>query len=53
MGTSKLSLESTKSHHLFEDLLTTYYIPMEMWYTRTIIDKVRLCFAVQAAYDEL
>ncbi|KAK0197415.1 COG4 transport protein-domain-containing protein [Armillaria mellea] len=37
--TPKLSLESTKSHRLFEDLLTTYYIPMEMWYTRTIIDK--------------
>ncbi|KAK0502966.1 COG4 transport protein-domain-containing protein [Armillaria luteobubalina] len=34
-----LSLESTKSHRLFEDLLTTYYIPMEMWYTRTIMDK--------------
>ncbi|KAK0483336.1 COG4 transport protein-domain-containing protein [Armillaria novae-zelandiae] len=39
METPKLSLESTKSHHLFEDLLTTYYIPMEMWYTRTIMDK--------------
>ncbi|KAK0441157.1 COG4 transport protein-domain-containing protein [Desarmillaria tabescens] len=37
--TPTLSLDSTKSHHLFEDLLTTYYIPMEMWYTRTIMDK--------------
>ncbi|KAK0210472.1 COG4 transport protein-domain-containing protein [Desarmillaria ectypa] len=37
--TPKLSLDSTKSHHLFEGLLTTYYIPMEMWYTRTIMDK--------------
>lgn len=32
--------ESTASHRLFEDLLATYYTPLEIWYTRTIIDKV-------------
>ncbi|KIY70035.1 COG4-domain-containing protein [Cylindrobasidium torrendii FP15055 ss-10] len=34
-----LFMESTKSHALFEELLSKYYIPMETWYTRTIIDK--------------
>jgi len=33
------SLESSASHRLFEDLLTSYYVPLEVWYTRTIIDK--------------
>jgi conserved oligomeric Golgi complex subunit 4 len=33
-------VESTASHRLFEDLLLTYYIPLENWYTRAIIDKV-------------
>ncbi|KDR81347.1 hypothetical protein GALMADRAFT_239193 [Galerina marginata CBS 339.88] len=32
-------VETTASHTLFEHLITTYYIPMEIWYTRTIIDK--------------
>ncbi|KAF8919450.1 COG4 transport protein-domain-containing protein [Mucidula mucida] len=36
---SKLSMESTQSHTLFEQLLTTYYVPMEIWYTRTVVDK--------------
>lgn len=35
-----LFMESTTSHGLFEQLLATYYIPMEIWYTRTVIDKV-------------
>jgi hypothetical protein len=34
------SLKSTVSHQLFEGLLTTYYVPLEIWYIRTIIDKV-------------
>jgi len=35
-----LLIESTACHRLFEDVLTTYYLPLELWYTRTIIDKV-------------
>jgi conserved oligomeric Golgi complex subunit 4 len=35
-----LLIESTASHQLFENLLTTYYLPLELWYTRTTIDKV-------------
>ncbi|KAI0075820.1 COG4-domain-containing protein [Panus rudis PR-1116 ss-1] len=33
------AVESSTSRKLFEDLLSTYYIPLEVWYTRTIIDK--------------
>jgi hypothetical protein len=33
---------NTSSERLFEDLLNKYYIPLEIWYTRTIIDKVTL-----------
>lgn len=33
-------LDNTASHKLFEQLMSTYYIPMEIWYTRTIMDKV-------------
>jgi hypothetical protein len=33
-------LDRVASHRLFEDLLASYYIPLEVWYTRTIIDKV-------------
>ncbi|KAF9264914.1 COG4-domain-containing protein [Marasmius fiardii PR-910] len=32
-------VESTPSQTRFENLLTIYYIPMEVWYIRTIIDK--------------
>ena len=35
-------IEATTSHKLFENLLMTYYVPMEIWYTRTVIDKVSL-----------
>ena len=35
-------LINTASNALFEDLVTRYYIPLEIWYTRTIIDKVGL-----------
>ncbi|KAJ7489961.1 COG4 transport protein-domain-containing protein [Mycena galericulata] len=33
------TLEATTSHHLFEDILSSRYIPLELWYTRTTIDK--------------
>ncbi|TFK72569.1 COG4-domain-containing protein [Pluteus cervinus] len=32
-------LEQSQSTNLFEDLITSYYMPMEIWYTRTTIDK--------------
>lgn len=35
-------LDATSSQKEFEDLLSSCYIPMEIWYIRTIIDKVRL-----------
>jgi hypothetical protein len=31
----------TASQALFDQLVSIYYLPMEIWYTRTIIDKVR------------
>lgn len=31
---------NTASERLFEELLNKYYTPLEIWYTRTIIDKV-------------
>ncbi|KAJ7098169.1 COG4 transport protein-domain-containing protein [Mycena belliarum] len=33
------TLEATASHRLFEDILVTRYIPLELWYIRTTIDK--------------
>ena len=33
-------IESSQSRELFQTLLETYYIPLEIWYTRNIIDKV-------------
>ncbi|KAJ7940910.1 COG4 transport protein-domain-containing protein [Mycena leptocephala] len=33
------TLEATASHRLFEDVLISRYIPLEIWYTRTTIDK--------------
>lgn len=48
-----LFIESTPSHRLFEDLLTTYYLPFEVWYMRTIIDKVsslNLLFVIPLKY---
>jgi hypothetical protein len=38
------SLDSTESHHLFEGLTTSYYIPLEVWYIRTSVDRVNLPF---------
>ena len=35
-------LDATSSQREFEALLSSCYIPMEIWYIRTIIDKVRL-----------
>lgn len=36
------AVEVSSSRQLMEDTLSTYYLPMELWYTRTIIDKVGL-----------
>jgi len=33
-------IESSQSRELFQTLLETYYIPLEIWYTKSIIDKV-------------
>jgi len=33
-------MDKTKSHMLFEDLVIEYYIPFEVWYVSTVIDKV-------------
>jgi len=32
-------LQSTKSASLFENVLSNYYLPLESWYLRAIIDK--------------
>ncbi|KAG6877994.1 hypothetical protein C0992_008804 [Termitomyces sp. T32_za158] len=32
-------IDSTESRHIFSWLMTTYYIPFEVWYIRTSIDK--------------
>ncbi|PSR75118.1 hypothetical protein PHLCEN_2v9303 [Hermanssonia centrifuga] len=33
------TVESSASRRVFDDALTTYYIPLEVWYLRAIIDK--------------
>ncbi|KDQ59403.1 hypothetical protein JAAARDRAFT_56419 [Jaapia argillacea MUCL 33604] len=33
------AIESSACRQAFENLLRTYYIPLELWYTRTVIDK--------------
>jgi len=33
-------VDSTESCRLFDWLIMTYYVPLEIWYTRTSIDKV-------------
>ena len=38
-------LDNTASQKLFDQLISTYYIPMEVWYTRTIMDKVGFDFS--------
>ncbi|PPQ65096.1 hypothetical protein CVT24_003057 [Panaeolus cyanescens] len=32
-------INRTASNRLFEDLISVYYVPLETWYTRTIIEK--------------
>ncbi|KAI0933704.1 hypothetical protein AcW1_005462 [Taiwanofungus camphoratus] len=32
-------IETCAARQVFEDMLTKYYIPLEVWYTRTIVDK--------------
>ncbi|KAF9459574.1 COG4 transport protein-domain-containing protein [Collybia nuda] len=36
---TNFSINSTHSHHLIETLIKSYYIPLEVWYIRTSIDK--------------
>lgn len=36
----ELPLDSTASQKVFDDMLVKYYIPLEVWYLRTIISKV-------------
>ena len=38
-------IESCQSGQFFQKLLEAYYIPLEVWYTRSIIDKVTLHFS--------
>ncbi|KAI0270779.1 COG4-domain-containing protein [Russula aff. rugulosa BPL654] len=33
------AVESSASNKLFDDLLSTYYTPLEVWYTRSAVDK--------------
>ncbi|KAJ6455868.1 COG4 transport protein-domain-containing protein [Mycena sanguinolenta] len=33
------TLEATASQHLFEETLSSQYMPLEIWYTRTTVDK--------------
>lgn len=35
-----LDLEATDSQKLFNEIIFTYFIPFEIWYTRTTVDKV-------------
>lgn len=39
-GEDEFSLDDTPSQRLFDDLFISSYIPLEVWYIRTIIDKV-------------
>lgn len=36
------AVEMSSSRQLMEDTLNTYYLPLEVWYMRTIIEKVYL-----------
>ncbi|KAF8633700.1 hypothetical protein AX17_004358 [Amanita inopinata Kibby_2008] len=38
----KFDITTSKSHQRFERLITTYYIPFEVWYLCRIIDKAHL-----------
>lgn len=35
-------LERSRSRLLIEDMLARYYTPLEVWYARTVIDKVMI-----------
>jgi conserved oligomeric Golgi complex subunit 4 len=34
------AVESSACNKIFEDLLSTYYTPLEVWYMRSAVDKV-------------
>lgn len=44
-------MSETSSQALFDQLVTTYYLPMELWYTRTIIDKVSGSYRGSNSFD--
>ena len=41
MSEEMKAVESSACNKLFEDLLATYYTPLEVWYTRSTVDKVQ------------
>lgn len=41
-------VELTTSHQLLENLLKSYYVPLEIWYIRTTIDKVYSLFGLRS-----
>jgi hypothetical protein len=45
------AVESSASNKLFDDLLSTYYTPLEVWYTRSAVDKVLSFFFFIASDD--
>ena len=46
-------IESSQSREFFQMLLETYYIPLEIWYTRTIIEKVTSPFTSRLGSSNL
>jgi hypothetical protein len=46
-------IESSQSRELFQTLLETYYIPLEIWYTRSIIEKVTSPFTSRPGNSNL
>jgi hypothetical protein len=44
------ALEESDCNKLFDDLLSTYYTPLEVWYLRSAVDKVFGCTKLHATY---
>ena len=47
------AIEASASRQLFESILDTYYVPLELWYTKTIIDKVSAVHRVTKKLTEV
>ena len=45
-------LEHSRSQEIIEEMLSTYYTPMEVWYARTVIDKVMAYLSVPLCITE-